>query len=228
MRIFLILLSITSLFFLGWMGVYALKNNTTWHSESTGNNQNIDSLTIDIIKTNAKLESQVEELNKKIEQISGWSPTVPKIQTTEKNQTDNNNSQNKETNPGWELIPISAKFLSKVLPTIEPSKSQNAGIFDLAIFDKIPYTTYKDEKFGITIVASMFPYANYLKNFQSLDKTVYTVNETKAFPFEAFYVNPPKADATVRIVMKVEAQTLLISLPKSKFKIFKDLLLKKK
>ena len=173
-----------------------------------------------MVKTNAKLEAKIEELNKKVDQLSGIAPVTPAASTAS-----GSTGSGTATHSG-DIIPISAKFLGKVLPTIEPVKVENHGIFDLRIFDQTAYTTYKDEKFGITIVASMLPYNAFLKNFQSVDKTVYTLNETKTFPFESFYVNPPHADASVRIVMKVEAQTLLISLPKSRFNTLKELILK--
>lgn len=77
----------------------------------------------------------------------------------------------------------------------------------------------------MTVVASFVHYETFLKNFKSMDASVYATNETDAFPFRSFYVNPPKSDSTVRIVFEVEAQTLLITLPKSKFDAFKKLIL---
>lgn len=224
MRIILILLSLATLVLIGWIGTSALKNTPTIPSNNSQNSTNIssvDNVTLDLVKTNEQLKYQVEELNKKVDQLSGVTPAVVNTNVV----ANPNNSGSTATS---EIIPISAKFLSKILPTIEPTKVENAGIFDLRIFDQTFYSTYKDEKFGITIVASMLPYDNFLKNFQSIDKSIYTVNVTKTFPFDSFYVNPGKADASVRIVMKVEAQTLLISLPKSKFNTLKELILKTK
>ena len=80
----------------------------------------------------------------------------------------------------------------------------------------------------MTVVASLLPYQTFLKNFQALDSNVYTVNTETHFPFDSFYVNPKTSDTLVRIVMKVEAQTLLITIPKSKFNTFKELILKEK
>lgn len=230
MRILLILLSLSALIFVGYLGTMAIQNSNgnSHNNQAITSNQtsNIDNLTLDIIKTNEQLKYQVDELNKKVEQLSGNTPVV-QIQPQNTTQLGATQTATGSTQTG-EVVPISAKFLSKILPTIEPVKTDNNGIFDLRIFDQTLYTTYKDEKFGITIVASMLPYQAFLKNFQSVDKSIYSVNETKVFPFDSFYVNPAKADATVRIVMKVEAQTLLISLPKSKFNTLKELILKTK
>lgn len=229
MRIILILLSLAALVFVGYLGAMAIQKNTpasiptqSTTSVSTSNSQ-VDNLTLDIIKTNEQLKFQVDELNKKVDQLSGSAPIVQTVATWASVSPAGTGGS-----LSGEIVPISAKFLSKILPTIEPIKTENTGVFDLRIFDQTLYTTYKDQKFGITIVASMLPYQTFLKNFQSLDKKIYTVNETKVFPFDSFYVNPGKSDALVRIVMKVEAQTLLISLPKSKFNTLKELILKNK
>lgn len=114
------------------------------------------------------------------------------------------------------------------MPTINLKKIKNDGIYGLKIFDNdIIYTTYEDSKFGITVIASMLPYPQFLQNFKAIDDNVYTINETKTFPFKSFYVNPKKTQANARIVMQVETQTLLITLPKSKFTTFKKLILSK-
>ena len=166
------------------------------------------------------MEEEIKQLKVEIQKLSG-SNTLISSQNSE-------NSENTSSEASTEVVPVSAKFLGKILPTIELTKVENNGIFDLRIFDTTHYSTYKDEKFGITVIASMIPYENFLKNFQAIDKSIYTVNETQVFPFESFYVNPSKSDSSVRIVLKVEAQTLLVSLPKSKFNTFKELILKTK
>jgi hypothetical protein len=89
------------------------------------------------------------------------------------------------------------------------------------------YSTYSDPKSGVVIIASRTPYATWLKNFRAIDPSSFTVNESKTFPFPSFYLNPPKSDNIIRIVMQVEAQTLLISLPKSRFAEFKTMMTKK-
>lgn len=164
-------------------------------------------------------EERISRLEEKIGQISSGITPIKNTENTDKSETSSTLTH--------EIIPISAKFLGKILPTVELTKTDNNGIFDLRIFDNTNYTTYSDEKFGMTVVASILPYDTFLKNFQAIDKSVYTINEQTPFPFESFYVNPPKSDTLVRIVMKVEVQTLFITMPKSKFNTFKELILKK-
>jgi hypothetical protein len=53
------------------------------------------------------------------------------------------------------------------------------------------------------------------------------MNETKTFPFRSFYVNPPKADTLVRLVVEVESQCIVLEIPKTRFPVFKAMLLKK-
>ena len=174
------------------------------------NSQNFNNdLTIEQLKHQLKTEQELSEIKAQLAQLTGT------------------NTATTTTNSG-EIIPVSAKFLGKILPTIELTKTENNGIFDLHTFDNTAYTTYSDEKFGMTVVASLLPYQTFLKNFQALDPNVYTVNTETPFPFDSFYVNPKTSDTLVRIVMKVEVQTLLITLPKSKFNTFKELILKEK
>ena len=106
---------------------------------------------------------------------------------------------------------------------------KNTGIYGLSIFDaNTIYSTYTDIKSGITIVATRTPYASWLANMRAIDKSLFGVNESKTFlPFTSFYLNPPKDDNIVRLVMQVETQTLLISIPKSRFGEFKTMMTKK-
>ena len=91
------------------------------------------------------------------------------------------------------------------MPTLSLTEKENIGIFDLHIFDSsIHYTSYEDVKNGVQILALNLPYENFLKNVKALDDTVYAVNETNTFPFRSFYVNPPKPDSLVRIVVEAE------------------------
>ncbi len=62
---------------------------------------------------------------------------------------------------------------------------------------------------------------------QSLGKDVFTVNETKTFPGKSAYLNPPKTDTSVRIILEYESQTIAIEIPKSRFPLLKSLLMKK-
>lgn len=223
MRAILIILSLTAFLLVGWLIVNIKDkdiNSVSFIKENT-TSSNLSALEIEAIKSQTKIDEmnkKLDELQKKINQISGANTTVNdeniEISDTEKNTKDS-------------VVPVSAKFLWKILPTIELKKTDNSWIFDLRTFDNTNYTTYKDEKFWITVIASMISYETFLKNFQAIDKNVYTVNITKTFPFDSFFVNPKISDSTARFVIKVEAQTLLISIPKSKFNTFKELILKK-
>lgn len=225
MRIVLVILSTAALLFMAGMALMLTRGGeplfpNTPPTSPSNTPATLDGLAIETLKHQIKTEEKLNELQKRLDQLAGTNGTPAAPLDTHSDAPDSQS--------GSEIIvPISAKFLSKVLPTIEPKKVENSGIFDLRTFDHTPYTTYKDEKFGITVVASMLPYETIRKNFQAIDASVYTINETETFPFASFYVNPPKSDTTVRLVMQVEAQTLLVSMPKSKFNTFKELILKK-
>lgn len=62
---------------------------------------------------------------------------------------------------------------------------------------------------------------------KAVGSSVYAVNETKTFPFRSFYVNPPKPDNLVRLVVEIESQCIVLEIPKARFDAFKKLLLKK-
>jgi hypothetical protein len=95
------------------------------------------------------------------------------------------------------------------------------------IFEKIPYSTYRDEKLGITIWAVQSDYDVMLKNMKAVSSTVYTVNEYKGFPFASAYINTPKPDGMVRILMKYETQTIVMEMTKIRYAAVKTMLLKK-
>ena len=77
------------------------------------------------------------------------------------------------------------------------------------------------------VIASSVNYDTMLKNMKALGKDVYTVNETKTFPVRSFYLNPPKTDTIVRLVLEYESQSVVIEISKTKFPTLKNLLLKK-
>ena len=113
------------------------------------------------------------------------------------------------------------------MPTMEFSLIENTGIYDLLIFDKsVQYSTYLDPKQWIKAIALSIKYDTFLKNMKALSDEVYEVNETKTFPFQSFYVNPPKPDTLVRLVLEVESQTIVLELPKTRFAVMKSPLLK--
>ena len=82
----------------------------------------------------------------------------------------NSNQGNTNTNSGSVIIPISAKFLSKIITKVNLVLGKNNGIFGLYVFDTISeYSTYMDTRSGITIIASRTPYSTWLKNFTTMD-----------------------------------------------------------
>ena len=101
---------------------------------------------------------------------------------------------------------ISGKFLALVMPAITPALGeQTGGIFDLHVFDqKAEYSLYEDPKYSLTIIPISLPYDTLLKNMYALGPNVYSVNETKSFPFRSFYLNPPKSDTLVRLIIEIE------------------------
>lgn len=80
---------------------------------------------------------------------------------------------------------------------------------------------------SMKVIASSVNYDTMLKNMKALGKDVYTVNETKTFPVRSFYLNPPKTDTIVRLVLEYESQSVVIEISKTKFPTLKNLLLKK-
>jgi hypothetical protein len=77
------------------------------------------------------------------------------------------------------------------------------------------------------MIAISLPYDTMIKNMRALGPTVYSVNETKTFPFRSFYLNPPTSDTVVRLMVEMEGQSIGIEVQKTKFNILKDLLLGK-
>jgi hypothetical protein len=124
-------------------------------------------------------------------------------------------------------VKISGELLASIMPTITPTLlEKNNGIFGLLIFDQsIGYSTYKDEKYSITILPMNIPYDVFLKNIKALSSKSYSINETKTFSTRSFYLNPSPSDALVRLVIEMESQTIAIEIPKAKFPILRNLLL---
>lgn len=224
MRIALILLALTALLFIGGIAYSIVGKNPTLF-QKTGSVNTETPLAIETLKYQIKTEEKINELNKKIDaltQAQGISPVQIGSQASPVSST----STGVTTLTEQKLIPVSGKFLARIMPTYELVNIKNNGIYDLHIFDKIDYSTYTDIKAGLTVVVTPLSYDTLLKNFKALDKTLYVPNETKTFSFRSFYVNPPKADALVRIVVEIESQAILISIPKTKFPQLKNLLIK--
>ncbi|MBX9809945.1 hypothetical protein K2X92_06150, partial [Candidatus Gracilibacteria bacterium] len=232
-RIALITLAVAALAFIGsiiW--IFATKNDMSLLPKNNTANIQIsdDTASLEILRSQWKTEERIKTLEAKIDALSNKNNGTIDVLGTTSTNTGNTEVKDstKTTNTGNTIIPISAKFLTKIISKVSLVLTKNNGIFGLYVFDtNNEYSTYIDEKYGLNIVASRTPYPIWMKNFQSLDKSVYTINESKTFQFPSFYVNSPKADTMIRLVMQIEAQTLLISLPKTKFAEFKLLMAKK-
>ncbi len=233
MRIALITLAVASLAFIGsiiWS--FAEKNGIELMPkiDTSLKIQNNVSIT-DILKEQGKTDYRIKELEAKIDILSGKTPTVSQLLPTVGTGITNNMSSSGTSQSGSTpvIIPISAKFLTKVISKMNLTLGKNTGIYGLSTFDASTiYSTYSDAKSGITVIATRTPYPSWLANWRSVDKALFVVNESKTFlPFASFYLNPPKDDNIIRLVMQVESQTLLISIPKSRFAEFKTMMTKK-
>jgi hypothetical protein len=223
MRIALITLALVALWFIGTI-IYsiALKDSSGILAlpkapKSTAIQDS--AIALETLKYQIKTDEKIDELTRKIESLNAgnnvslWVTAMKKIDST---------------TTGSEILPISGKFLAQVMPTLEFSVIDNNGIYDLHIFDlATPYTTYSDIKFGAILIVTKLSYDTILKNFRALWDDVYNVNESKTFPFRSFYLNPPRSDTLVRIVLEIESQAIIIQIPKTKFNNLKSLLLKK-
>lgn len=230
MRIALITLAVAALAFIGsiiW--IFASKNGINFLPTQNTSTIKISNETaaLEILRSQWKTEDHIKELEAKIDALSGKPNTIQSSGTVDWTGETAKIIPNSATGTAI-IIPISAKFLSKIIAKVNLTLDKNNGIYGLYTFDtNTEYSTYLDAKSNITIIASRTEYDTWLKNFQSLDKSIFTTNITKTFPFPSFYVNPPKPDNIIRIVMRVEAQTLLITIPKNKFSEFKTLMTKK-
>mgnify|MGYP006888932808 CR=1 FL=1 len=218
MRIALILLSILALIFIGSISWSLISQDGGIHLKKTSNiNPSGDTLVIETWKNQIKTDEKIEKLSNLVSQLA------------EKNWVQNWEIWTSQTQTGkTNTVKISGVLLSLLMPTLSLTEKENTGIFDLHIFDSsIHYTSYEDVKNGVQILALNLPYENFLKNVKALDDTVYAVNETNTFPFRSFYVNPPKPDSLVRIVVEAEWKAIAIQVVKTKFPLLKDLLISK-
>lgn len=220
MRIALILLSILALVFIGSISWYLISQDWWWwiKKQWTNTNQILNTINAsDYWHNQIKLEDQIKMLSGMVQELSQKNTPLPKNQTESKTQSGNTDIS---------VIRLSGKFLSLIMPTITPSLTENHGIFDLHIFDiGVLYSTYEDPKFWLKMIATDISYDTFIKNIRATGTSVYSVNETKWFPFRSFYLNPPKSDALVRIVVEFESQSIAIEIPKTKFNTFKVLIL---
>lgn len=181
-------------------------------SSSTPGNNDVESYWRNQIKT----EEKIEKLSNLVENLA------------QKNNIMTPSSDRSNTGVLKNIIPLSGKFLSLIMPSITPSQIENNGIFDLHIFDmNTRYSTYEDAKIGLKISTINMPYDTFLKNIKAIGPTVYSINETRAFPFRSFYLNPPKSDTQVRLTLEIESQTITLEIPKTKYAELRDLLMSK-
>ncbi len=234
MRIALITLAVASLAFIGsiiW--IFAQRNGVDLLPTQGSSTVKISNETaaIEILRSQWKTEDRIKELEAKVDALSGKTPMVTPIPALESTGVTNNLSSlpNTDTGATAPIIPISAKFLTKVISKMNLTLTKNAGIYGLSTFDASTiYSTYTDTKSGITVIATRTPYSSWLANWRSVDKALFAVKESKTFlPFASFYLNPPHDDSIIRVVMQVETQTLLISMPKSRFPELKTMITKK-
>jgi hypothetical protein len=228
MRIALITLAVAALAFIGsiiW--IFAQKNGINLMPSNTNTIKiSSEATNLEILRSQWKTEDRIKELEAKIDKLTGNSSQDVSTGTIAPSNTPATPSSNTSTPPT--IVPISAKFLGYIIQKVSLTLTGNTdGIYGTHAFDSSEYSTYQDSKYGLTIIATRTPYITWLKNWKSIDPTVYTVNETKTFPFTSFFLNRVKPDNIVRIVMQVESQTLLISIEKKKFEEFKKLMTKK-
>lgn len=96
--------------------------------------------------------------------------------------------------------------------------------------DKLPYSTYLDDKKKLKVYAFQDTYDNVLLNMK-LAGNAYTLNETDQFFGFTFFLNPAKKDSkdtTIRFVTAVEGRALGVEVPKNYYSTFKKMLLKNK
>lgn len=220
MRIALITLALTALVFIGSI-IYSLaaKDGGLSLATKTAITTPNTPIELETLKYQIKNEEKIKELITKVETltVAQNGGILPEATTA-----------TGKTATGKLALPLSGKFLAKVMPALEFSLIPNAGIYDLFIFDKsTEYATYLDAKQAIRATPLSIKYDTFLKNMKALGADAYTINETKTFPFRSFYVNQPKPDTLVRLVIEIESQCIVLEIPKTKFPTFKALLLKK-
>ncbi len=228
MRIALITLAVAALAFIGSI-IWSVMGKT-WATSTVKNPivridepADLTNVQIDIIKTNQKLYDKVEQLEAKIDMLTGWNPLSGTL-VTPPIPTPTNTETGKSSPP---IIKVSGKFLSLVMPTVDLKVEENKGIYDLLTFESIPYSTYFDTRLGLRVLVIDISYESFLKNMKATTREIYSINETKSFPFASFYVNSIKPDTLIRIVTEFENQTIALEIPKTKFPILKALLTKK-
>ncbi len=218
MRIALITLALTALVFIGSI-IYSLAWQSWKLTLPTTTKQPIeDQLDVRSFEYQIKNSEKIDELTKKIDALT--TPQAWIIVDPEKIEP--------KVSTGKVVLPLSWKFLARVMPAIEFTVVSNSGIYDLYIFDtSLDYSTYLDAKQAIKAIAIPVKYDIFIKNMKAIPDDAYTINEVKTFPFRWFYVNPIKPDTIIRLVIEVEWQVIALEIPKTRFDSFKKMLLKK-
>lgn len=108
-------------------------------------------------------------------------------------------------------------------------KIPNNGFFGIGVMDKLPYSTYTDDKRHVTVYAFQDSYDKILLNMK-LASNAYTLNETDQFFGFTFFLNSTKKDnkdTTIRFVTALEGRAIGVEVPKNYYLSFKKILLKK-
>ncbi len=212
MRIALILLSILAFVFIGSISWSLISQSGGWNLGTATTKKTTDTSVESYWRNQIKTEEKLEKLTSLVEAIAEKNGTSTVV---------SNKGSGSET-----IIKLSGKFLERIMPAVTPALVENRWIFDLHIFDiSTPYSSYEDAKLGIRMTATTLPYDTMIKNMRAVGPTVYSVNETKSFPFRSFYLNPPTSDTIVRLVIEMEGQSIALEIQKTKFNTVKDLLL---
>lgn len=122
---------------------------------------------METLKYQIKTDAKIDELTRKIEALTQNQSRIVsgKVNTS----STLSGEQSSETEKPANTIPISGKFLAKVMPTMEFTLTDNNGIFDLHVFDAgTSYSTYVDEKMETKIFVSTMPYSVFLANAKAL------------------------------------------------------------
>jgi len=122
MRITLILLSIVALLFISSISWSLMKTDTPWiqsaqKQTSTPDNNGTD---IETLKYQIKTEEKIKDLENKYNELARKNGLLPP-NTTETKESSGNTQ--------IEIIPVSGKFLSQVLPSMSLGLIENNGIF---------------------------------------------------------------------------------------------------
>jgi len=176
----------------------------------------------DQIEVNTKILNSIDKLNENIDKLG-----KTKIQT---NSTETENSiwdtltweTIKKTTP----LDIPWTLVTKLLPDINPIKSENTWIFDIKndkSFDELKYITYNDNKKRIKVYVFENSYDELKVLFKLNSK--YKVNESDNFFWYSFYLNPAKKDIKIRFITQLEWKAIWFEILKNSYELLKKSLL---